>query len=258
MIDKKEAGLSLDWGNGDSMLELIKMIAYRKGFGDVLADGTARAAERIGKGADKFAMQIKKMEIPRQEPRTLKAFGLGHAVSNRGADHLYALPTIDSAKRSDIAEQVFPGKPLKKIMDTRDPTYKADIVVFTENYCAVTDALGVCKFTSTETYTFMPSDFAEALSALTGERFTEEQLLKCGERIVNIERCFNVREGFSRKDDRLPDRFLTEPYQNSVVELEKMLTKYYKLRRWSKSGIPLSQTLKKLGLNKYGACKPSE
>jgi aldehyde:ferredoxin oxidoreductase len=104
----------------------------------------------------------------------------------------------------------------------------------------------------------MPSDFAEALSALTGERFTEEQLLKCGERIVNIERCFNVREGFSRKDDKLPDRFLTEPYQNSVVELEKMLTKYYKLRRWSKNGIPLSQTQKKLGLNKYGACKPSE
>ena len=258
VIGKEEAGLSLEWGNGDSMLELINMIAYRKGFGDVLADGTARAAERIGKGADKFAMHVKKMEIPRQEPRTLKAFGLGHAVSNRGADHLYALPTIDSAKRSDVAERVLPGKPLKKIMDTRDPTYKPDIIVFTENYCAVTDALGVCKFTSTETFTFMPSNFARVLSVLTGESFTEEQLLECGERIVNIERCFNVREGFSRKDDTLPDRFLTEPYQGSVVELEKMLTKYYRLRGWSVNGVPSDQKLKKLGLDKHGACKSSE
>lgn len=248
LITKKEAGVPLEWGNDESMLELIKMIGYRRGFGDVLAEGTARAAEKIGGQSCRFAMHVKRMEIPRQEPRTLKAFGLGHAVSNRGADHLYALPTIDSARKVDVAKQVLPENPLDEILDTRNPTYKPDIVVFTENYCAITDALGVCKFTTTETYVFMPSDFAEALTALTGEKFTEEVLLRCGERIVNLERCFNVREGFSRKDDQLPERFLKEPLGGSTVELDKMLSKYYALRGWSDEGIPKRETLERLGL----------
>jgi aldehyde:ferredoxin oxidoreductase len=256
IVTKKETGLSLEWGNEDSMLKLVRMIACREGFGDVLADGVARAAERIGKNADKFALHVKGMELPRQEPRTLKAFGLGHAVSNRGADHLYALPTIDSARKMDVAKRVFPDKPLDKVMDTHNPEYKPDIVVFTENYCAVTDALSVCKFTSAETYTFMPEEFAEALSALTGEIFNEKILLESGQRIVNLERCFNVREGFSRKDDKLPSRFLEEPYQDSVVELDRMLTKYYRLRGWSRDGIPKVETLKKLGLPR-SVCRKS-
>jgi aldehyde:ferredoxin oxidoreductase len=248
LVTKKRTGLALEWGNDESLLKLIKMIAHREGFGDALADGTARAADRIGGQARKFAMHVKKMEIPRQEPRTLKAFGLGHAVSNRGADHLYALPTIDSARKADVVKQLFPTMPLEKVLDTRDPTYKPEIVAFTENYCAVTDALGVCKFTTAETYVFMPSDLAEALTALTGERFTERTLLTCGERIVNLERCFNVREGFSRKDDQLPERFIKEPFEKSTVELESMLTKYYGLRGWSKEGIPKKEKLKSLGL----------
>jgi aldehyde:ferredoxin oxidoreductase len=96
----------------------------------------------------------------------------------------------------------------------------------------------------------MPTDFAKALSALTGEKLGEEELLECGERIVNLERCLNVREGFSRKDDQLPERFLKEPYQDSIVELDKMLTKYYRLRGWSEEGIPEAATLKRLGLEK--------
>jgi len=255
VITKKETGLSLEWGNEESMLELANMIAYRKGFGDVLAEGTARAAEKIGKNAGKYALHVKGMELPRQEPRTLKAFALGHAVSNRGADHLYALPTIDSARKWDVAKRVFPDTPLELLMDTHNPDYKPEIVVFTENYCAITDALSVCKFTSAETYTFMPEDFAVALSTLTGEKFSEKELLECGERIVNLERCFNVREGFSRKDDRLPERFLKEPYQDSVVELDRMLAKYYRLRGWSEEGIPKEATLKRLGLQGLGCTR---
>jgi aldehyde:ferredoxin oxidoreductase len=253
LISKKETGLSLEWGNAESTLELIRMIAYREGFGDVLAEGTARASERIGGQASMFAMHVKRMEIPRQEPRTLKAFGLGHAVSNRGADHLYALPTIDSARKTDVAKQLFPGKPVEKVLDTKNPRYKPEIVVFSENYCAITDALGVCKFTTTETYVFMPSDLARALTALTGEDFTEEELLNCGERIVNLERCFNVREGFSRKDDQLPQRFLKESLEGSTVELDQMLSKYYRLRGWSNQGIPRKEKLSELGLKTCSA-----
>jgi len=253
LITEKETGLPLEWGNDESALSLIRMIAYRQGFGDILAEGTARAAERIGGDARRYAMHVKGMELPRQEPRTLKAFGLGHATSNRGADHLYALPTIDSAGRIDVAEQVFPNLPIDELMDTRCPTYKPDIVAFTEEYCAVSDALGVCKFTSVETYIFMPAEYAEILSAVTGEKFTGEDLLTGGRRIINMERCFNVREGFSRKDDVLPERFLKESYMGSIVELEEMLSKYYRLRGWSRDGIPQKETLKALGLNEI--CK---
>lgn len=249
IITKKDSGLSLEWGNAESMLKLIEMIAYRWGLGDILAEGTARAAVKIGGEAARYAMHVKKMEIPRQEPRTLKAFALGHAVSNRGADHLYALPTIDSARRWDVAKKLFPDKPIEKMIDTKNPRYKPQIVIFTENYCALTDALGTCKFTTAETYVFMPSDYANALSTLTGEDFAEKDVLESGERIVNLERCFNVREGFSRKDDVLPERFLKEPYKENVVELDEMLSKYYRLRGWSKDGIPKTQTLRRLGLN---------
>ncbi len=250
LITEKETKLPLEWGNDESAIELIKMIALRQEFGDILAEGVARAAEKMGRQANKYAMHVKGMELPRQEPRTLKAFALGHAVSNRGADHLYALPTIDSAGKWEIAQKIFQNVPLEELMDPRCPTYKPDIVVFSENYCAVTDALGVCKFTTTETFVFMPTDFANALSALTGEKFIEKDLLLCGERIVNLERCFNVREGFSRKDDTLPKRFLKEPYRGNIVELDEMLSKYYRLREWSEKGIPKKETLEKLDLQR--------
>ena len=248
LLTKEEIGFPLKWGDAEGALNLVNMIAYRKGFGDVLAEGSARASEKIGRGAPKFAMHVKKMEIPRQEPRTLKAFGLGHAVSNRGADHLYALPTIDSARKTEVAKKLFPQKPLEKLLDTKNPTYKPEIVMFSENYCAITDAVGICKFSTTETYVFMPSDIAKALTALTGETFTDKQLLKCGERIVNVERCFNVREGFTRKEDLLPQRFLAEPLEGSTVELDMMLSKYYRIRGWSNQGIPTKEKLEELSL----------
>jgi aldehyde:ferredoxin oxidoreductase len=248
LLTKEDIGFPLNWGDAEGTLRLINMIAYREGFGDLLAEGTARASEKIGREAAKFAMHVKKMEIPRQEPRTLKAFALGHAVSNRGADHLYALPTIDSARKTEVATQLFPQKPLEELLDTKNPTYKPEIVAFTENYCAITDAVGICKFSTTETYVFMPSDIAKALTALTGDNFTDKQLLKCGERIVNLERCFNVREGFSRKEDMLPKRFVTEPLDGSTVELDKMLSKYYRIRGWSSQGIPKKQKLEELDL----------
>jgi aldehyde:ferredoxin oxidoreductase len=249
LIKESDTKLPLAWGDDESALKIIQMMAYREGFGAILAEGVARAAEKIGGEAKRYAMHVKGMELPCQEPRTLKAFALGHAVSNRGADHLYALPTIDSAGRWDIAEQLFPNTPLDDLMDTRCPSYKAEMVVFTEHYCAISDALGVCKFSTADTYTFMPSEFANCLSILTGEKFSEKDLLTCGERIINLERCFNVREGFSKKDDTLPERFLSEPYNGGVVELEEMLSKYYTLRGWSRHGIPLRKTLTNLGLD---------
>jgi len=262
-----DAEVHLAWGEVDAILPLLHKIAYRQGIGDLLAEGVKRAAAAIGRGAEEFAMHVKGMELPRQEPRVAKAFGLGHATSNRGADHLYALPTIDIAGLREAAEKLFP-QCLPEIMELTGEKYKPEMVVFTEAYNAVVDAVGVCKFSTSETYALYPEDLARGLSTL-GIPFSAEELLRAGERIVNLERMYNVRLGFSRADDRLPARFTESPAtvyvfsppqgekdtkpvgvarEGLVIGLETMLDEYYALRGWTRSGIPTPEKLGELGL----------
>lgn len=260
---------SLEWGDPDCILGLIKAIAYRQGLGDLLSDGTLRAARKLGPQAEHYAMQVKGVELPRQEPRISKGFGLGHATGNRGADHLYGLPTIDLAGNWTRAKELFPEDVREKLMDVADETYKADIVVYEEHFCAIADSLGLCKFSTSETYVVMPDDIAAGLCAL-GYNYTGDQLLEAGERIVNLERIFNVRHGFGRKDDQLPGRFTNEPLDIYTYTLNKhtqqmessdkpihtgllhdfqaMLDRYYQLRGWEANGIPSQATLERLGL----------
>ena len=259
--------LQLAWGNAEAVLGLIERIAHRRGLGDLLADGTRRAAQTIGGDAPRYAMHVKGMELPRQEPRIAKGFGLGHATSNRGADHLYALPTIDLAGAWDVAQRLFPPEIVPALMDTDDETYKPDLVVFSEHYCALSDALGVCKFTTAETYALFPEDLAAGLSALWGREVSGEKLLTAGERIVNLERLYNVRLGLSRADDQLPSRFTSEPLEvrsfehgeatgepvhiGRLRDFEAMLSRYYCLRGWDENGVPTPETLRRLELDKW-------
>jgi len=257
---EQTGGLKLEWGDPETIIRLVKMIAYREGIGRILGEGVKRAAESIGNGAEQFAMHVKGMEIPRQEPRTVKAFALGHATSNRGADHLYALPTIGYGNYK-VAKRYFPHlseEDLRRFMDIRSEDFKALQVSFTEKVCAIADSLGVCKFTTAETYAIIPEQLAEGLSKVTGEEYTLESLLEAGERIINIERLFNLREGFGRADDALPQRFLKEPYaapgyKPTVVDLSRMLNEYYDLRGWDReTGSPKPSTIERLGLNLDG------
>lgn len=265
-----EPGLPLSFGSPAALLGLIERIAYRRGVGDILAEGTRRAAQIIGQGAERFAMQVKGMELPRQEPRFAKGFGLGHATSNRGADHLYGLPAIDLAGAWDVAQRLFPAEIVPELMDPANEKYKADMVVFGEHFCAVTDALGICKFSTIEEYALFPEDLAPGLAALWGRPLTGADLLTIGERIVNLERMYNVRQGLSRADDRLPARFTQEPVplyefaedpatgalQQSpepiryglIQDFDAMLDRYYRLRGWGPDGVPLPETLQRLGL----------
>ncbi len=261
---------SLDWGDGETILGLVESIAYRKGLGEILADGSLFAGQRIGRGAEQYAMQVKGLEMPRQEPRKAKAFGLGHATSNRGADHLYALPTIDVAQNWDAGRATFPQAILERLMDISDETYKPDLVVFGEHYCALADSLGVCKFIMPETYALKLEDLAEGIRAM-GREVTPEELLQIGERIVNIERMFNVRLGFDRADDILPKRITHSPLLEYVssgkscggstepgiqprktqaaIDLQQMLDRYYELRDWDERGVPTNRTLRRLKLD---------
>jgi aldehyde:ferredoxin oxidoreductase len=266
LLDDSEC--SLEWGDADTVLGLIQRIAHRRGpsaslrtgLGDLLAEGVRRAAQTIGGDAPRYAMHVKGMEIPRQEPRIAKGFGLGHAVSNRGADHLYALPTIDLASNLDAASRLFPPEIIPALLDPDDETYKPDLV-------AVSDALGVCKFTTAETYALFPEDLAAGLSALWGREVTAEELLTAGERIVNLERLYNVRLGLSRADDHLPARFTAEPLEiytfdhdgatgepvhvGRLRDFEAMLDRYYRLRGWDENGVPTPETLQRLELNEW-------
>jgi len=266
----KDDTLSLEWGDVDSLIGLIERIAQRQGVGNLLADGTRLAAQAVGHKAEYYAMQVKGMELPRQEPRFAKGFGLGHATSNRGADHLYAMPAIDLGGNWEVARKIFPEEIVPELMDPANEKYKADMVVYGEHYCAITDALGICKFSTVEVYSLLPEDLAAGLSAMLGEEISDEELLKVGERIVNLERMYNVRQGLSRTDDTLPRRFSQEPAPlydydldpetgqvtaspepiryGQIHSLEAMLDRYYYLRQWDSQGKPTKEVLERLNL----------
>lgn len=266
-----DSELSLDWGDPDSLLGLIDRIAHRQGLGNVMAEGVRRAAQSIGNGASNYAMHVKGQELPRQEPRIAKGFGLGHATSNRGADHLYALPTIDLASNVEAANHYFSPEIVPELIQPSNERYKPDLVAMSEHYCAVSDALGVCKFSTTETHALYPEDLAAGLSAFWDSEISADDLMAAGERIVNLERLYNTRLGLSRADDRLPDRILNEPMRiyeyeidpvsgenvrssepvhvGKLQDLNAMLDRYYQLRGWSTDGIPTPETLARLGLD---------
>jgi len=272
-MEAKEKGLlqgdkySLAWGDPETILGLIQDIAYREGIGELLAEGVKGASMKLGGLSREFALHVKGVEIPRQEGRVLKAFGLAHATSNRGADHLYALPVIDVAGKTDIAKEWLPECG-PELMEVTSEKFKAHMVRFTEACNALADALGICKFSFTETYALSPYDLAKGLRTL-GIPIKDEEILLAGQRIVNLERMYNVRHGFNRKDDYLPPRFLKEPldvyvhpediervspqeaellYKGLTIDLDTMLDEYYSLGGWTKEGIPTPARLKELGL----------
>ena len=267
-------GVQLAWGDADAVLDVIEKIAHREGLGDVLANGVKKAAEQIGGGAEKFAMHVKGLEMPRQDPRLAKAFGLAHATSNRGADHMYALPTIDAIGAVGVAKKYFPADMVDDLLDSYNESSKPDMVILGERFCAISDALGICKFTTAEEFSLMPDDIAEGVSALWGKTVTGDELLEYGARIVAIERMYNVRQGFGRKDDYLPERFTTEPVdvwqytfdeetgedvqsdeplrKGAIIhDFDAMLDRYYSLNGWSENGVPTDETLEKLGIKAY-------
>jgi aldehyde:ferredoxin oxidoreductase len=250
-LTKKEAdGLELKWGNGEAILALIKKIAYREGFGDLLADGVRRASERLGKGKE-IALHVKGLEIIQADPRGLKGYGLGYAVSSRGADHLRSEPFIELSDNPERGMEMF-GVPEATLRLAHEG--KGKLVRYFENWCAVIDSLEACKNLA-ENMELLPFNrAAEIAEATTGFHFTEEAMFEIGERIINLERAYLTREGIRRRDDYLPGRFLKEPLpdgnsKGAIFEIEPMLDEYYAERGWDlKTGVPKAEKLRKIGL----------
>jgi aldehyde:ferredoxin oxidoreductase len=236
------SGIDAKFGNAEAMVQLVEKIGKREGIGEVLADGVKFAAEKIGKGSDKLALHIKGVEVTGYDLRCLKTAALGFAVSFRGADHnrhgAYAFDVKGKVNRL-IAE-----KGRGKLVRDMEDVYN------------LIDSFIVCKFSRGTYYKELP-DMAKLYTLVTGYEITPEELKKAGERIQNVARLFNIREGLGRKDDNLPYKVMHEPISDegpskgafvTQAELDLLLDDYYESRGWTKEGVPTKEKLKELGM----------
>ncbi len=247
-------GLNLGWGNHSAILALLPKIAYRKGsFGSLLAEGAYTAAKRLGRNSLRYVSHAKGQDPAITDPRAAPAWGLAYAVSSRGGDHLRALPTAEHSFSAEEAEKLFKSK---AALDPDSIEGKGYLVKWCEDHRAVADSLEICKFI-VRTALLRPIWMARYLQAVTGWDITEDELMTIGERIVNVERLFNIRQGLTRKDDTLSERFLKEPIPSGpakgrVLNLEPMLAEYYQARGWDpETGRPTRAGLERLGLKDY-------
>ena len=244
----RTGGLELRWGDADIVIELLERIARREGVGDLLAEGVKRAAERLGRGAEKYAMHVKGLEFPGYEPRAMKGAALSFATANRGADHLGALMTlVDFGMATPLA--IVTVDPLELSSE------KVRLVKELEDWMQVLDSAIICKFFGV---LLRKEELASLISLVTGFDLSVKTLERIGERIWNLERLFNLREGLrGKEDDWLPDRFYEEPLPKGAAngevipreEFERRLSEYYRLRGWDEGGVPTAGKLRELGLS---------
>ncbi|MBW1773865.1 MAG: aldehyde ferredoxin oxidoreductase family protein [Deltaproteobacteria bacterium] len=261
LTERDTGGLRLEWGNQDVIPKLMVMIANGQGIGDIFAQGLDRIPKIIGKKTEKYMMHAKGMTFPSRDPRSSKGWALMYAVSSRGPCHVRAfIPESMPDHTWDVAIE----KRLQKYKDPKNRILeegKPEIVYWYENLLAFKNSLEICIFSSdpwmfseSDEHFSIPGMLARFYNATTGRDISEEDVLRIGERIVNVERAFNVREGLTRKDDTLPERMLKEPMpdgfaKGQVVDLEPMLDEYYGFRGWDRStGFPTRDRLLDLGL----------
>jgi aldehyde:ferredoxin oxidoreductase len=232
-------GDGLEWGDVGGMVETIRKVAFREGIGDLLAEGTERAAKTWGH--PEIAMTVKGQAIPAYDPRGIKGMGIGYATSNRGACHLRGY--------TPAAEVVANVLYTTDLTDPLEWKGKGELTVIFQNVHTMTDCLDVCKFA---TFSETLDTFAAQYSAVTGVEVDADYLLKVGERVYNLERYYNNLAGFGEGSDYLPERFLKEPStgpgsEGQICELPEMLEEYYEARGWENGVVPEIK-LKELGI----------
>jgi len=246
-------GIELRFGNGEAMLKVIELIARRKGIGDLLAEGAARAVQKIGKGAQEFAIQVKGLEAGMHEPRIKPGLGLGFMVNPHGADHGSNLHDTLYLNVSDwrVVELEHLGLPGPFPSEDIGPR-KVALFRLAQLKQILLDCLVVCQF--------LPYNFEQltgAAAAVTGWDISTTELLKIAERTLTMTRLFNVREGFTAADDKLPERFF-QPKTDGVLadtsldsaKMERARSDYYALMGWDEhTGIPKPAKLAELDIS---------
>jgi aldehyde:ferredoxin oxidoreductase len=236
MAEKGHVSDPLRFGDAAGMVAMTKKIALREGIGDELAEGSYRFCS--SHGYPEISMTVKGQELPAYDPRGIQGHGLSYATSVRGGDHVYAYL---------IAPEIL-GSPEK--LDPFETKGKAAWVKIFQDLTAAIDASGMCLFTS---FALDAGDYAALVKAATGIPCDAASLLLTGERIWNLQKMYNIRAGFGRKHDTLPDRLLTEPLQEGapkgrVWQRDAMLSEYYTLRGWDEEGTPTESKKRELGL----------
>jgi aldehyde:ferredoxin oxidoreductase len=232
-------GLDLRFGNEEALLACLHLIGERRGIGDLLAEGSRRAAQRLGQGSDAWAMHVKGLEMPGYEPRSLKTMALGLAVSTRGACH----------NRSSAYEADFSAR----VDRLQAEVARGQITMEGEDFSAVLDSLIWCKFLR-KAFHNLYAESAAIYEQITGWPMTAEELRRVGERINTLKKLFNIREGWQRADDTLPPRALIESLPTGIVqgvsltqtELDLMIQGYYTARGWTAEGLIPMQKLEEL------------
>jgi len=236
-----EVGGPFGWGDWRGMLRLVEMTAAREGFGDRLAEGAWRLAESVHPEATRSVYAVKRLELPAHSARALKGMSIGYATATRGGSHHDTRPTPQYAQG----------------YDRRGTDGKPEFAIRSQHFTAVDDSLVLCRFTSERGFgLYVEEPYARMVRAVTGWDMSVEELERVGERVINLERIFNVREGVRRADDALPWRVMHEPIPDGPSagmycppeELAAMLDRYYALRGWNSDGVPTDARLASLGL----------
>jgi aldehyde:ferredoxin oxidoreductase len=251
LTNKDTGGIELKFGNANAMLKVIELVARRQGIGDILADGSREAAKRIGKGAEQFSMDVKGVNVPMHDPRAKGVLGLGYAINPHGADHCanvhdtaYVAPNPALTELNQLG--FFDPMPALDLGPKKVQVFKAMHAMRILNDSAVT-----CQFVP---YTI--AQFVDMVKAATGWNTSLVELLKIGDRITTLARVYNLREGLTDADDKLPQRFFQQhvggpsannpPYMES--ELDKATAYYYNIMGWDTKGVPTPETLEALDI----------
>jgi aldehyde:ferredoxin oxidoreductase len=265
ITDKETHGLKLEWGNDTAVTEMIKQIAFRKGLGDTLAEGPLRAARKLGPDSMKYLIQVKGMSNLNTDERATPALALSVAVSSRGSDHLRGIPAIDLYNLPmEVLDRIYRQPdgydgPLSNSFSAYEG--KARMVMWQEQCYMAVESLGVCKYHTVFLSPNHPAftEFSRWIELNTGLEFSEMDLWDCANRSYTIERLFNLREGMTRDDDWLSDRYFDEPTRLGLPgvrgrridrqEFNGMLDEYYCLHQWDEAGIPTPELLKRLDIS---------
>jgi aldehyde:ferredoxin oxidoreductase len=251
---KDTGGIALRFGNASAMVKLVELIAKRQGIGDLLAEGTQRAAELIGGDAKFFAMHVKGQELPMHDPRGKVGVGIGYAINDAGADHLVSIhdPMISNPESVGFKGAAVLG--IEATPSREISSRKARNFFIVENWNSMEKVTGLCFFGPAPRSFIQVDEVVNAIRAATGWQVTLQDVLKIGERAANMARAFNIREGFTRADDKLPER-LFQPLENGALQgvaiskpdFEQMLDELYRLKDWdAQTGSPSRAKLREL------------
>jgi len=246
---KDTDGLEVKWGDPKSLIELVKKIGTREGFGDILAEGTLKAARKINKEAEDIVAQVRGLDLPAYDPRAFWATAVNYATGTIGASH----------ERGAVVRYDFGFEDLDLGIDeTKNVMFnvegKSYMAAKAQDYSALMNSLTMCDFVVDAGQVTL-RELNKVFNAITGWNFSIQEFLEAGERIHNLQRIINIRDGKGKEYDTLPKKMFQSaksgPREGKIPPLDKLLNDYYRIRGWGKDGKPLPETLKRLGLTKY-------